>query len=36
MIFYDLIHRTGNHCPSIRQEKDRLNDSPLRNLNNEQ
>tara|TARA_R110002012_G_scaffold116900_1_gene264729 strand:- start:189 stop:794 length:606 start_codon:yes stop_codon:yes gene_type:complete len=30
MIFYDLIHRTGNHCPSIRQEKDRLSDSPLR------
>lgn len=30
MVFYDLIHRTGNHCPSIRQEKDRLADSPLR------
>tara|TARA_Y100000592_G_scaffold99477_2_gene175677 strand:- start:5300 stop:5905 length:606 start_codon:yes stop_codon:yes gene_type:complete len=30
MMFYDLIHRTGNHCPSIRQEKDRLADSPLR------
>tara|TARA_R100000234_G_scaffold40732_2_gene24411 strand:- start:389 stop:976 length:588 start_codon:yes stop_codon:yes gene_type:complete len=30
MIFYDLIHRTGNHCPSIRQEKERLKDSPLR------
>ena len=30
MIFYDLIHRTGNHCPSIKQEKDRLSDSPLR------
>tara|TARA_R110000796_G_scaffold252413_1_gene386676 strand:- start:5132 stop:5740 length:609 start_codon:yes stop_codon:yes gene_type:complete len=30
MVFYDLIHRTGNHCPSIRQEKDRLCDSPLR------
>jgi len=30
MIFYDLIHRTENHCPSIRQEKDRLVDSPLR------
>ena len=30
MIFYDLIHRTENHCPSIKQEKDRLVDSPLR------
>ena len=30
MLFYDLIHRTGNHCPSIRQEKIRLADSPLR------
>ena len=32
MIFYDLIHRTGNRCPSIREEKDRLVDSPLRNV----
>ena len=31
MIFYDLIHRTGNHCPAIRDEKVRLADSPLRN-----
>jgi phosphoheptose isomerase len=30
MLFYDLIKRTGNHCPSIRQEKVRLADSPLR------
>lgn len=30
MIFYDLIHRTGNHCPSIDQEKRRLFNSPLR------
>lgn len=30
MLFYDLIHRTGNRCPSIRQEKVRLADSPLR------
>ena len=30
MIFYDLIHRTGNRCPSIRQEKERMIDSPLR------
>ena len=35
MIFYDLIHRTGNHCPSIRQEKERLADSPLRKTNDE-
>jgi len=32
MIFYDLIHRTGNHCPAIRDEKDRLSGSPLRSL----
>lgn len=32
MMFYDLIHRTGNHCPAIREEKDRLADSPLRNI----
>lgn len=35
MIFYDLIHRTGNHCPSIRQEKDRMADSPLRKSSDE-
>lgn len=35
MIFYDLIHRTGNHCPSIRQEKDRLKDSDLRKVKSE-
>ncbi len=33
MLFYDLIHRTGNRCPSIRQEKVRLADSPLRGGN---
>jgi len=32
MIFYDLIHRTGNHCPAIRDEKERLSNSPLRNV----
>ena len=32
MIFYDLIHRTGNRCPSIRQEKNRLSNSPLRKV----
>jgi phosphoheptose isomerase len=30
MLFYDLIHHTGNRCPSISAEKDRLKDSPLR------
>ena len=35
MLFYDLIHRTGNHCPSIRQEKERLVDSPLRKATEE-
>jgi len=30
MIFYDLIHRAGSTCPSIRQEKERMVDSPLR------
>tara|TARA_Y100000114_G_C11742414_1_gene319696 strand:- start:398 stop:976 length:579 start_codon:yes stop_codon:yes gene_type:complete len=30
MMFYDLVHQTGNHCPSIRQEKERLKDSDLR------
>jgi len=30
MIFYDLIYKTGNHCPSIKGEKNRLKDSPLR------
>ena len=33
MIFYDLIHRTGNRCPSIGQEKERMADSPLRKAN---
>jgi len=35
MIFYDLIHRTGNHCPSINQEKRRMADSPLRKSSDE-
>tara|TARA_R110001592_G_scaffold233433_2_gene491064 strand:+ start:392 stop:982 length:591 start_codon:yes stop_codon:yes gene_type:complete len=35
MIFYDLIHRTGNRCPSIRQEKERMVDSPLRKANDQ-
>jgi D-sedoheptulose 7-phosphate isomerase len=32
MMFYDLIHRTGNHCPSISKEKKRMGDSYLRRL----
>jgi D-sedoheptulose 7-phosphate isomerase len=32
MIFYEMIHRTDNKCPSIKGEKVRLKDSPLRNL----
>ena len=32
MMFYDLIHRTGNHCPSITKEKERMGDSYLRSL----
>jgi|TARA_R110000782_G_scaffold236135_1_gene322270 phosphoheptose isomerase len=32
MIFYELIHCTGNRCPSIRGEKNRMKDSPLRNV----
>ena len=32
MMFYDLIHRTDNKCPSIRGEKNRLKDSSLRNV----
>ena len=30
MILYDVIHKTGNHCPSIGEEKDRLSLSSLR------
>ena len=32
MLFYDLIHATGNHCPSISKEKVRMGDSYLRRL----
>lgn len=35
MIFYDLIHRTGNHCPSITKEKERMSGSYLRGDSNE-
>ena len=30
MVLYDVIHKTGNHCPSIGEEKDRLSLSSLR------
>jgi D-sedoheptulose 7-phosphate isomerase len=30
MLFYEIIHRTDNKCPSIKGEKVRLKDSPLR------
>jgi phosphoheptose isomerase len=32
MMFYDIIHKTGNKCPTISSEKCRLEDSPLRKL----
>jgi len=32
MIFYELIHRTDNKCPSIKGEKNRLKDSQLRSI----
>ena len=32
MIFYEMIHRTDNKCPSIKGEKNRLKDSNLRKL----
>lgn len=31
MMFYELIHQTDNKCPSIKGEKVRLKESPLRN-----
>ena len=33
MLFYDLIHQTDNKCPSIRGEKVRMGNSPLRGKN---
>jgi phosphoheptose isomerase len=30
IVFYDLIHQSGNHCPSIDQEKRRMSGSSLR------
>jgi len=35
MMFYDLIHRAGSHCPSITKEKERMGDSYLRRLSPE-
>ena len=35
MMFYDLIHRVGSHCPSITEEKKRMADSPLRKVQGE-
>lgn len=32
MVFYDIIHQTENKCPSIKGEKNRLKDDPLRKL----
>ena len=32
ILLYELIHRTENKCPSIKGEKNRLKDSPLRKL----
>lgn len=32
MMFYDLIHRVGSHCPSISKEKKRMSNSSLRTL----
>jgi phosphoheptose isomerase len=32
MIFYDLVYKTGNRCPTIRAEKERLKDSDLRKM----
>jgi len=32
MLFYDLIHHVGSHCPSITEEKKRMRNSPLRKV----
>jgi phosphoheptose isomerase len=32
MIFYEMVHRTNNFCPSIGGEKERLRDSNLRRV----
>jgi phosphoheptose isomerase len=36
MIFYEMIHCTDNKCPSIRGEKNRLKDSGLRSMQQEE
>ena len=35
MLFYDIIHCVGSHCPSITEEKKRMKNSPLRGGDNE-
>ena len=32
ILFYDLIHQAGSHCPSISNEKERMKNSPLRKV----
>lgn len=36
MLFYELIHSAGSHCPSITKEKKRMGDSYLRSLPKEE
>ena len=36
MLFYELIHSVGSHCPSITKEKKRMGDSYLRSLEKEE
>lgn len=35
MLFYDIIHCVGSHCPSITEEKKRMKNSPLRGGEND-
>ena len=35
MLFYELIHSAGSHCPSITKEKKRMGGSYLRNIRKE-
>jgi len=36
MLFYELIHSVGSHCPSITKEKERMGNSYLRTLKKEE
>jgi D-sedoheptulose 7-phosphate isomerase len=36
MLFYELIHSVGSHCPSITKEKKRMGNSYLRSLKKEE